>query len=432
MMSRTLEELFAKPEALKGVRILDITRIILGPWASTLLAELGAEVIHVEGPGPGDMLVRPVGPQGQFPRNLSPGMMCANANKYHVAVDMHKPEGLDIIKKLAATSDIVMENFKAGTFDKWGVGYRQIREIKPDTIYVSMQGFGNWGSLSARPSYDAYAQAITGLAEITGFPDAMGVKSSAWIGDFLSGTLASFYTLAALYHRNKTGRGQFIDLSQAEVLIRCMDWTWIYDFLKGKKRERFGNRDMAIVPACVVAAQDGFAAMAGFSEEEFERLCTALNRKDLLVYRDLAKRFDGTEQIYVALEDWAKGQTVEQIIETGEQHGFPAARVMNVEQIYKSRHYNERRTVWKFDDPLWDDLCYPMALHLEDTPGRIRWSIRPVGFDNEYVLRKVLGLSAEEIQGLYDVDAIGKWDPKFPFASPPPDWDGEKGLLFKE
>ncbi len=432
MMSRTLEELFAKPEALKGVRILDITRIILGPWAATLLAELGAEVIHVEIPGPGDILIRAVGPQGQFPRNLSQGMMCSNANKFHLAVDMHKPEGLDIIKKLAASSDIVMENFKAGTFDKWGIGYRQMREIKPDIIYISMQGFGNWGSLSARPSYDAYAQGITGLAEITGFPDAMGVKSSAWIGDFLSGTIGSFYTLAALYRRKKTGQGQFIDLSQAEVLMRCMDWTWLYHFLKGKKRERFGNRDMAIVPACVVGAMDGFAALAGFSEEEFERLCVALNRRDLLVYRDLAKRFDGTEQIYVALEDWAKGQTVEEIVKTGERHGFPAARVMNVEDIYKSRHYNERKTVWKFDDPLWDDLCYPMALHLEDTPGRIRWSIRPVGFDNEYVLRKILGLSAEQLQGLYDINAIGKWDPKLPFAGPPPDWDGEKGLFFKE
>jgi crotonobetainyl-CoA:carnitine CoA-transferase CaiB-like acyl-CoA transferase len=432
MMSRTFEELFAKREALKGVRILDITRIILGPWASTLLAELGAEVIHVEIPGPGDLLIRAVGPQGQFPRNLSPGMMCASANKYYLALDMHQPEGLDIIKKLAASSDIVMENFKAGTFDKWGVGYRQMRELKPDVIYLSMQGFGNWGSLSSRPSYDAYAQGITGLAEITGFPDAIGVKSSAWIGDFLSGTIGAFYTLAALYHRKKTGQGQFIDLSQAEVLMRCMDWTWLFGFLKGRKRERFGNRDMAIVPACIVQAKDGFVALAGFSPEEFERLCLAIDQQGLLAYREIDQRFAAAEQIYNAIEAWGKGKTADEIVEAGEKFSFAVAKVMNVEDIYHSRHYNERKTVWRFDDPLWGELCYPFALHLEESPGRLKWSMRPVGFDNEYVLRKILGLSAEEVQALYDINAIGKWDARLPFASPPPDWDGAKGLFFKE
>ncbi len=432
MISRSMEELFAKGEALKGVRVLDITRIILGPWAATLLAELGAEVIHVEMPGAGDLLIRAVGPGGQFPRNMSPGMMCSNANKYNIAVDMHQPEGLDIIKKLAASSDIVMENFKAGTFDRWGIGYRQIRDIKPDTIYISMQGFGNWGALSDRPSYDAYAQGITGLAEITGFPDAMAVKSSAWIGDFLSGTIGAFYTLAALYHRKKTGQGQFIDLSQAEILMRCMDWTWLYDFLKGKKRDRFGNRDMAIVPSCIVRARDGFAAVAGFREAEFEGLCEAMARQDLLAYRSLDQRFAGTEKIYGALEDWAAGKTLAELVAAGEDGGFPVAQVLNVEDVYKSKHYNERQTVWKFDDPLWGDLCYPMALHLGDTPGRIKWSIRPVGFDNEFVLRKILGFSAEEVQDLYSINAIGKWDPKMIFSSPPPAWDGEKGLFFKE
>ena len=432
MLNAAMEEIFSKGEALKGVRILDITRIILGPWASTLLAELGAEVVHVEIPGAGDLLIRAVGPQGQFPRNLSPGMMCASANKYYIALDMHKPEGIELIRKLAASSDIIMENFKAGTFDKWGIGYRQMKEIKPDIIYLSMQGFGNWGSLSSRPSYDAYAQGISGLAEITGFPDAMGVKSSAWIGDFLSGTLAAFYTLAALYHRKKTGVGQFIDLSQAEVLMRCMDWTWLYGYLKGKRRERFGNWDMAVVPSCIVKTTDGFVALGAFSEPEFEGLCRSMGREDLLEFRAIEKRLVEAERIYKAIDGWAAGRESSDILEAGERNGYSVARVMNVEAIYHSEHFNERQTVWKFDDPLWGDLCYPMALHLEDTPGRIRWSMRPVGFDNEYVLRKLLGYSAREIQSLYDEQVIGRWNPQMVFAGPPPDWDGQQGLLFKE
>jgi crotonobetainyl-CoA:carnitine CoA-transferase CaiB-like acyl-CoA transferase len=432
MISRSMEELFEKGEALKGVRILDITRIILGPWASTLLAELGAEVVHVEIPGPGDILIRAVGPQGQFPRNISPGMMCANANKYYLGLDMHKPEGIDLIKKLAARSDIVMENFKPGTFDKWGIGYRQLREIRQDIVYISMQGFGNWGSLSSRPSYDAYAQGISGLAEITGFPDAMGIKSSAWIGDFLSGTIGAFYVLAALYNRKKTGKGQFIDLSQAEVLMRCMDWTWLYGFLKNKKRGRFGNRDMAVVPSCIVRASDGFAALAGFSEQEFEDLCGCMDRKDLLQFKQIEVRLQNSDLIYQAIEDWALDKKVDEIIDAGEKFGFAASRVLNVEDIYNSGHFNERKAVWKFDDPLWGDLCYPFALHLGETPGRIRWSMRPVGFDNEYVLRKILGVSSEDVKHLYEKGVLGKWSEEMVFSGPPPDWDGQQGLLFKE
>jgi crotonobetainyl-CoA:carnitine CoA-transferase CaiB-like acyl-CoA transferase len=432
MTFRSMEELFEKGEALKGVRILDITRIILGPWASTLLAELGAEVIHVEIPGPGDLLIRAVAPQGQFPRNISPGMMCASANKYYLALDMHKPEGIDLIKKLAASSDIIMENFKPGTFDKWAIGYRQLQTLNPEIVYLSMQGFGNWGSLSSRPSYDAYAQGISGLAEITGFPDAMGVKSSAWIGDFLSGTVAAFYTMAALYYRKKTGKGQFIDLSQADVLMRCMDWTWLYGFLKKKGRERFGNRDMAVVPSCIVRVEDGFMALAGFSEPEFEGLCLAMDRSDLLAYKPIDKRLVDAGKIYEAIEAWARTKKTAEILELGEKHGFAVAQVMNVKDLHQNPHFNQRQSIWKFDDPLWGDLCYPMALHLAETPGRIRWSMRPVGFDNEYVLRKIVGCSASEVAALYENGVVGKWSEQMIFAGPPAGWDGQQGLLFRE
>ena len=232
-----VKEVFEKPEPLKGIRVLDVTRIIYGPWAATILASLGAEVIHVEIPGSGDQLVRAVTPRGIFPRNLSPGMACANLNKYFVAIDLHKPEGRDLLKKLAARSDVIMENFKAETFDRWGIGYRQLTQINPRLIYVSMQGFGNWGPMMDRPSYDAYAQGITGLAEITGFREGMALKTQAWIGDFLSGTIAAYLTLVAIHHRDRTGKGQFIDLAQSEVLMRAMDWTWIYIGITGKNRE---------------------------------------------------------------------------------------------------------------------------------------------------------------------------------------------------
>ncbi len=424
-------EIMAKREALKGVRVLDITRIIYGPWAANLLAVMGAEVIHVEIPGPGDLLIRAVSPGGVFPRGMSPGMMCCNSNKYYLAVDMHKEEGLRIIKELAAQSDIIMENFKPGTFDRWGIGYRQLKEINPDIIYVSMQGFGNWGPYWTRPSYDAYAQGITGLAEITGFPDGLAVKAQTWIGDFLSGTLAAFFTLAALRHRNRTGEGQFIDLSQAEVLMRAMDWTWLYQSITGEGRKRTGNWDPAVVPSLIARTRDGFVAIGAFPEEEFQGLCRAMGREELFQeFRDVEKRQKEYERVYRPIDEWAAGKTTQEILDLSREYGFAAAPVNNSETIHKSPHFNARKMVWKFLDPLWGDLAYPRPWHLSETPGRVRWSIRPVGFDNEHVMIRILGYTEGEVEELYEKGVLGKWDKNFPATAPPQDWDGRKGLFY--
>ncbi len=426
-----VKEVFEKPEPLKGIRVLDVTRIIYGPWAATILASLGAEVIHVEIPGSGDQLVRAVTPRGIFPRNLSPGMACANLNKYFVAIDLHKPEGRDLLKKLAARSDVIMENFKAETFDRWGIGYRQLTQINPRLIYVSMQGFGNWGPMMDRPSYDAYAQGITGLAEITGFREGMALKTQAWIGDFLSGTIAAYLTLVAIHHRDRTGKGQFIDLAQSEVLMRAMDWTWIYIGITGKNRERYGNRDVAIVPACLVRCRDGFVAIAAFSEEEFEGLCRAMNRADLLAYRDIAKRLENQDEVYDAIEEWSSKLSVREILSLAENFGFAVAELNDPEKIHKSRHFSERGAVWKYEDPIYGDMCHPFALAgFEKSPGRIKWTMRPVGFDNDYVFRQILGISEEELEKLYQEGVVGKWDERFPATAPPPDWDGKRGLLY--
>ncbi len=431
MFDPKLLSIFAKNDALKGTRVISFTRIIYGPWATTLLGLMGAEVIHIEMPGSGDLLIRGVSPGGSFPRGLSPGMMCANANKYFIAVDVRHPKGKEILKKLVAVSDVLVENFKAGTFDNWGIGYRDLSEINPGLIYASLQGFGNWGSLSDRPSYDAYAQGITGLAEITGFPEAIPLKSQAWIGDFLSGTVAAYLITVALFYRNRTGKGQFIDLSQAEVLIRAMDWTWLYICLTGKNRERTGNRDYAVVPSLIAKTRDGFVAIGAFEKKEYEALCRAMGDEQLLAYKDYESRFKYADEIYHRVEEWAKDRTVEEIEQLGIEHGFAVSRVMNSRDIYEDPHYNSRKAVWKFRDPLWDDLTYPNPLaNVEKTPGKVRWSMRPVGFDNEHVLCRLLGYSKDQLDELYQEGVIGKWDESFPATAPPSGWDGKKGLFY--
>ncbi len=391
---------------------------------------MGAEVIHVEIPKIGDILIRGVSPAGIFPRNLPPGMMCCNSNKYYVAIDMHKPEGIEIIRNLASKSDVIMENFKPGTFDKWGIGYRQLREINPGIVYVSMQGFGNWGPISDRPSYDAYAQGITGIAEISGFPDGLPVKSQAWIGDYLSGTIAAFLTLTALHHREKTGEGQFIDLSQAEVLMRVMDWTWLYQEKTGKRRERTGNWDMAVVPSLIAKTKDSYVAIGAFAESEFVGLCDAMENEELKKYRGIDERIENAETIYKKIDKWAAEKTTGEIVDSAKKFGFAASPVINSKTIHENAHFTARKTVWRFEDPIYGDLAYPNPWHLNRTPGRIRWSMRPVGFDNDHVLTRILGLSNAEVEELYEKGVVGKRDENFPATSPPKDWNGKKGIIY--
>lgn len=417
-------------DALNNVRVISLTRIIYGPWTTTLFALMGAEVIHIEMPGSGDLLIRAVSP-GAFPRGLSLGAMAPNANKYHVAIDVRHPKGKKIVEELVTISDIFVENFKPGTLDSWGIGYRQLSQINPGLIYVSLSGFGNWGSYSDRPSYDAYAQGITGLAEITGFKDAIPLKSQAWIGDFLSGTIAAYLSLVALYFKRKTGKGQFIDLSQAEVLLRVMDWTWVYMGLTGKERERTGNRDYAAVPSLVARAKDGFVAIGAFHDKEYKGLCEAIGLDELYSYVDYEERFKNADRIYDLIEEWVAKHTCSEIKDMALRHGFMASSVMNSKDIYEDAHFNSRGSVCKFDDPLWGDLACPNPLPaLEKTPARINWSVRPVGFDNEHVLTRILGYTQDEIDELYKERVIGKWDNKFPGTSPPEDWDGKKGLFY--
>lgn len=215
-----------KPEALENVRVLDLTNVVLGPAASDFLAEFGAEVIKVELPGIGDVM-RYVTPWFFYYKdNLSPGFEEQNHNKFHIAIDLRKPKGQEIVRRLAKRSDVIIENFRPGTMDSWGLGYRYIKELKPDIIYLSLSGFGQWSKNALRVSYDATAQAESGMMYITGFPERGPIKFGAWLLDFAASITGAIAVIAALLYRSKTGKGQYIDISQNETAIRWMDWTW--------------------------------------------------------------------------------------------------------------------------------------------------------------------------------------------------------------
>ncbi len=426
-------KIFQKPEALRGVRIIEMCTLVLGPATPDYLAEFGAEVIKVELPPGGDTM-RYVPPEGYFWRNLCFGFTPVNHNKYHVAIDLHHEKGKELFRQLVAKSDVVVENLRAGGMEAFDLGYRQLREVNPRIIYLAANGFGQWGPFSVgRASYDLLAQAASGMAAITGFPGRTPMKSGIYIGDFFGALMNAIAILAALHYRERTGEGQFIEYSQAEGLIRILDWTWVYQHLTGKERERYGNRDVAISPSGVFRCADGFAAIAAGDDEAFRGLCAAMGRPELAQdprFATLSARLqrENNEALTEIVAEWAATKTKAELDALGAEHGFAAAPVMNAKDHYESEHLRHRRSVWGFQDPVYGAMTeYGPAPKLSETPGRIRWAARPVGFHNEYVFRELLGLSTSQIRELEEEGVVGKWA-ELPGAMPPDDWQGE-GLI---
>jgi crotonobetainyl-CoA:carnitine CoA-transferase CaiB-like acyl-CoA transferase len=422
-------KIFDKPEALRGVRVLELTTLVLGPTTADFLGEFGAEVIKVELPPGGDTM-RYVTPEATYWKNASLGFFPENHSKYHIGIDLHSDEGKSLLKQIAAKSDIMVENFRAGTLDKWGIGYRQMREVNPRLIYVADSGFGQWGPFSVgRASYDAVAQTVSGMIGITGFPGRPPILCGIFIGDWFGGLMAATAALVALHYRNRTGEGQFIDFAQSEGLIRTLDWTWVRLGLTGRDRGPVGNRDEAMVPADIFPCRDGYVALAAARDSEFRGLCRAMGEPGLADdarFATLAarQRPENMKPLLDRIRAWAGKQARAEVEAAAARHGFAAARVATAKDKYDDDHLRARGSVWEYDDPLYGKMVEQgPAPKLSDTPARIKWSAKPVGWHNQEVLTRLLGLSPSEIRRLEERKVVGQWADR-PGAKPPAEWDG--------
>lgn len=426
---------FDKPEALKGIRIVELCTLILGPATADYLGEFGAEVIKVELPGTGDTM-RSVSPEGYYWRNLCLGFAPENHNKHHVALDVHHTEGKALFKQLVARADVVVENVRPGTMDAWGLGYRQLTQVNPRLIYLGASGFGQWGPFSVgRASYDLLAQAASGMAYVGGFPGRPPLKVGIYIGDFFGATMNAIAILTALHYRNRTGKGQYIEYSQAEGLIRTLDWTWLFQHLTGQERGRTGNRDVAVAPSDIFRCKDGFVAIAAGTDEQFAGLCKAMRRPALAKEKRFATlearlKPEHNEALSLLIARWAAGKTKRAIDGAAARFGFAAAPVMDARNHHEDAHLRARGSIWTLDDPLYGPMTeYGPAPKLSATPGRVKWAAKPVGWHNAYVFRRILGLSEEAIRDLQDKKIIGRWADRVG-AKPPDDWSPPEGEFF--
>ena len=426
------EKLFEKPEPLKGVRVLEVCYVVLGPAACDYLAEFGAEVIKFEGQRGEQM--RFVTPFAYFWKNLSPGLEEQNHNKYWVGMHLGHPKAKEIFLSLVKKSDVVVDNLMPGRMKEWGLSYPELKEINPRIIQLHVSGYGSWGPWTGRASYDAVAQSMGALSPITGFEGRGPIKSGVWIADWITGLMCAAAIMAALNYRERTGEGQFIDYSQVENVIRWLDWTWLYTSMTGRNRERSGNRDLAISPSSLFDCADGWVALAAFSKEEFRGLCAAMEQPELCdKYAEPLDRLqdENAREILDAVGRWAATKNVTEVEDLAGKHGFAASRVLEVKDVYHGRHFRERGAVQAYDDLLYGEMVEPCyGPRLSETPSRLKWSARPIGMDNEYVLTKILGFTQKQVRKLSDDGVVFKWNRQIPSQCPPPDWDGKQGVKY--
>jgi crotonobetainyl-CoA:carnitine CoA-transferase CaiB-like acyl-CoA transferase len=419
-----------KREALQGVRVLEVCYVVLGPAACDCLAEFGAEVIKFEGQR-GDQM-RFVTPYAYFWKNMSPGLEIENHNKYWVGMHLGNPRARELFLDLVKKSDVVVDNLTPGKMAQWGLSYRELKDVNPKIIQLHVSGYGSWGPWTGRTSYDAVAQSMGGLSSITGFEERGPIKSGVWIADWVTGLMCAISIVAALNHRAKTGEGQFIDYMQVENVIRYLDWTWLYSFKTGENRKRAGNRDLAICPSDLFECRDGWVALAAFGDKEFKALCQTIRRPSLYRnYGDTTERLkdENARVILDHISRWTITKSVRQVQELANRYGFAASPVLSAKDAYHSPHLRERGAIQEYDDPVYGRMaqpCYPPRL--SEAPSRLKWSSRPLGFDNGYVFTKILGLPPEEVKKLEDEKVIFTWNPQIASHCPPADWDGVSGL----
>ena len=334
---------------LEGVKILDLSRVLAGPWCTQLLADLGATVIKVERPGEGDD-TRSWGPPWQVSA-VTPGLrmssyfMSANRGKRSVAIDIAKPEGAALVRELAADCDVLVENFKVGGLAKYGLAYGDMAALNPRLIYCSITGFGQDGPYAERPGYDFIIQGIGGLMGVTGVPDGEPMRAGVALTDIMTGMYAVNGILAALLHRARTGQGQQIDIALLDVQVAAMANQALYFLATGKNPDRHGNAHASIVPYQAFATRNGDITIAGGNDGQFRRLCYVLREPGLADdprYATNAARVANREVLIAHLQHLFATWDQVALLSALEAAGVPAGPINTLQQVFADPQVRHR------------------------------------------------------------------------------------------
>lgn len=382
--------------ALGDITVLDLTRVLAGPYCTMMLADFGANVIKVEIPGKGDD-TRAMGP---IKNGASMYYANVNRNKKGVTLNLKAPEGKELFRELVKKADVVVENYRPGVMDKLGLGYDELKKVNPRIIYAAVSGFGCYGPNSQRPGYDIIAQAVGGLMSISGHPGGQPTRVGSAMGDMLGGMNLTIGILMALHARQITGRGQRVDVALVDSVVASLETGTQRYFASGKLPELMGNRYAAAYPYDSFAATDGSFVIACGNDHLFQLLCEkVIHRPDLLTdprFDSNLKRCDNHAALKPEIEKWTSLHTIDEAVEAINAAGVPAAPINDMRRVTSDDSIaNVREMFVPLHHPVIGDMrVNGNPVKLLDMMPQITRHAPELGQDNEAVYGELLGLDA--------------------------------------
>jgi succinyl-CoA:(S)-malate CoA-transferase subunit B len=389
--------------ALAGLRVLDIGTFIAAPFAATLMGEFGAEVIKVELPNIGDH-ARRLGTPSEAGDTFV--WLSEARNKKSVTIDLRKPEGADLLKSLVAVSDVLCENFQAGTLERWGLGWEDLRAVNPRLILLRISGYGQSGPYANRPCFGRIANAFGGISFLSGEPDRPPAQpGSATLSDYMAGLFGAFAVQMALRARDRTGKGQVIDIALYEGIFRILDEVAPAFQRTGFVRRREGAETPIVVPHSHYPTRDErWIAIACTNDRIFGRLAGAMGRGDMITderFATNAARIKRRGEVNGIISDWTSTMTRDEALMRCAQAEVPCGPVYAIDEIFDDPHYKARGNILSFDDPRVGTVAIPNVVpRLEGTPGEVRWLGPPLGSHTDEVLSGILNLDPARIEAL--------------------------------
>ena len=392
---------------LEGIRILELGSFIAGPFAGQLLGDLGAEIIKVESPGEGDPMRR----WGAMVGDRSVWWSALARNKRLVAIDLRTADGRDVVRRLAASCDVVLENFAPGRLEEWGLGYEDLKRDNPRLVMTRVSGFGQTGPRASERGFGAIAEAMGGLRELTGSPDRPPARASISLGDEVAGLFAALGTLAALRQVDRDGEGQVVDVALFEAVFALTE-SLVSDYeLTGYVRTRAGGSLPGVAPSGAYDTADGRSMMiAANADPIWTRLTAAMGRPELADdprYATHVARGERADEVDSLVAAWTRSRDADELDAALSEASIPHGLIYRAPDILEDEHYRARKVIRRvFDAALGREVPMPAVVpRLSRTPGDIRWAGAPVGHHTHDVLAE-LGLSPADRQALSDLGVV--------------------------
>jgi formyl-CoA transferase len=393
-------------QPLSGVRVLDLTRVLAGPFCSMILADMGAEVIKIEEPGKGDD-TRSWPP---FVAGEATYFMSVNRNKKSVTLNLKAPAARKILTDLVKMSDVVLENFRPGTMEKLGLGYAALSTLNKKLVYCAVSGFGESGPEGGRAGYDLVVQAESGLMDITGFPDGPPVKMGTSIADLVAGMSAAHGVTLALLARTKTKRGQKVEIGMLDAMAALLTYQAGIYWGTGRQPMRRGNEHPSIVPYEVFKAADAYLTLGVANNSLWERCCTAMERPDLVKdprFATESARVENRAALVPLLNEILGTRSADEWMKRLEAAGVPAGRIRTVPEVCESEHLKARGMIQALEHPKAGRITVmgvPIKLH--GTPGEVKTPPPTLGQHTDQVLKSLLKLKPAQVAKLHAEGAV--------------------------